>query len=111
MTSHEITTEGNGVRRKWMIQHIKTKTDASMIMVGDIIQSEPNITLLVTHIGHDLKDANFPVFVGNVFGARHQGLRDGEVIAWGRKGIARNYSHYMEGNYYNYTTKKGYLWV
>lgn len=87
-----------------------TRQDALLPCVGDVIQ-HGCLSLYITHIGIDT--GNYPIWVGRLFGDTldKYGLKQEEIIAWGRKGIARSLPDYKEGNYHHLTTDKSYLWV
>ena len=109
MPSHTAITNKDTVKRFWYLHHIRTKQDALLLCVGDVLEYGP-LSLHITHIGQDQK--NYPVWVGRIFGAKEKyGLDDNDVIAWGRKGVARSLPYYLEGNYYTFTHKKSYLWT
>ena len=112
MMSHiTIITLGDKIQRFWYLDHIRmTKQDASLPCVGDVIQ-HGFLSLYITHIGFDTE--SYPVWVGRLFGAPldKYGLKQEEIVAWGRKGLARSLPAYKDGNYYSFTTDKSYLWT
>jgi hypothetical protein len=96
--------------RYWYLNHIRhSREDAHLPQVGDIIEYD-TLSLTLTHIAYDTE--NYPIWLGRIQGAgeRYQ-FDDHDVIAWGRKGIARSLPAYKEGKYYIFSTKKSYLWT
>lgn len=94
----------------WYLDHIRhTREDAHLPQIGDVIEYN-TLSLHITHKSQDID--GYPIWVGRIYGASEKySLNDDDVVAWGRKGIARSLPSYKEGKYYTFSTKKSYLWT
>lgn len=116
MMSHKmiITRDHTGkdkIIRYWDIGQIQNNRDAMVIDIGDVIE-HGEMYFKVTYKGNSKRDGH-RAWCGRIFNSpAHWGLKDDEVIAWGPRGVASNFSYYDDGNFYDFCLgTDGYLWV
>jgi hypothetical protein len=112
MMSHTVSILSDGkIVRRWDISQLKTIKDALEINREDFIDFE-EISFKITYIGNDKHDGH-RAWVGRIFGAEKRwGLADDTIIAWGPKGIARNFPEYEDRKFLDFVYgNSSYLWI